>query len=268
VALVGRSRVQRGSIRGMAPDPTPRDVAAAWVPQRPGRRAVKEVLDPLVEPSWGGVRVAVAVTADDAALYRAGEEIAVPAELRNALIEGLDAAGAVFEGHLTTVALRNGTGVGAGMPKIERPPLLIPRGLFKSVKDDPYVQARDYAKREAQIAASVVEAIEDGVRHAFVATDLLWVDGESLVELPLLERRRVLEGAFSSSELARVTPVVRKTAILTLVTWGQQGFSEISYKAANSRYKAGEENPDWAIGRPPEGPQGLSKGPVTAAKQS
>lgn len=248
----------------MAPDPTPRDIAAAWQPQRPGRRAVKEIGDPLVEPAWGGVRVAAAVTADEAALYRAGQELAVPAEVRRALTGGLNAVEAVLEGHLTTAALQDGTGVGAAMPRIDRPPLLVPRGLFRSVKDDPYVRARDYAKREEQIAASVVEDIAHGIRHAFVITDLLWVDGEALLDLPLLERRRILEGAFTSSELARITPVVRKSAILTLVTWGQQGFTELSFKAANSRYAAGEENPDWAVGKPPEGPQGPAKGPVSA----
>jgi hypothetical protein len=249
----------------MAPEPTARDIAAAWLPQRPGRRAVKDITDPLVEPGWGGVRVAAALTADDAALYRAGAELQVPAEMRNALLGGFNAVEAVVEGHLTTQAFRDGTGVGAAMPKVERPPLLVPRGLFKSVKDDPYVRARDYANREEQMAASVMEAIGDGIRHAFVATDLLWLDGVPLDDIPLLERRRLLDGALGSSDLVRMSPTVKKTAVLTLVTWGQLGFSEISYRAANSRYTAGVENPDWAVGRPPDGPQGPSKSPVTAS---
>jgi len=247
----------------MATEPTAREIAAAWEPQRPGRRAAKDIVDPLVEPAWGGVRVVAAITIDEAALYRAGEELPAPPLILAALVEGFTAVNAVVEGHLTTKALGDGTGAGAPMAKVERPPLLVPRGLFKSVRDDPYVKARDYANREAEVARTVLEAIEDGVPHAFVATDLLWLDGTPLDDVPLLERRRLLEGALVASELVRVSPTVKATAMLTLVTWGQLGFAEISYRAANSRYAAGEENPDWAVTRPPDGPQGPSNGPVT-----
>jgi ATP-dependent DNA ligase len=248
----------------MEPESTVREIAAAWEPQRPGRRAAKDIEDALVEPAWGGVRVAAALTVDEAALYRAGEELETPAEILSALVEAFTAVDAVVEGHLTTRALRDDKGVGAAMPKVERPPLLIPRGLFKSVRDDPYVKARDYANHEAELARSVLEAIADGVPHAFVATDLLWLDGNPLQDIPLLERRRLLEGALRASDLVRVTPVVKRTAILTLVTWGQLGFSEISYRGANSRYAAGQENPDWAVGRPPDGPQGPTATPKPA----
>lgn len=248
----------------MSAEPDVREIAAAWEPQRPGRRAAKDIADPLVEPAWGGLRIAAALSVDSAALYRAGEELAAPTMILAALVEAFTAVEAVVEGHLTTKALASDTGVGASMPKVERPPLLIPRGVFKSVRDDPYVKSRDYANKEVQIAASVLDAIADGVPHAFVATDLLWLDGTSLLDIPLLERRRLLEGALRASELVRVTPVVKPTAVLTLVTWGQLGFSELSYRSANSRYTAGVENPDWAVGQPPVGPQGPAKAPAPA----
>ena len=44
----------------------------------------------------------------------------------------------------------------------------------------------------------------------------------------------------------RVTPFVKPSAILTQVTWGTLGFTELHYRAANSRYMAGQENPDCA----------------------
>jgi ATP-dependent DNA ligase len=249
-------------MRPVAPEPTVHEIAAAWQPQRPGRRAVKDIEDALVEPAWGGVRVAAAINTDAAAVFRAGAELALPDALIRALVDAFDAVDAVIEGHLTTLALRDGTGLGAAMPAVERPPLIIPRAWFKSVKDDPYVRARDYAAREAQIADAVMEAIADGVPHAFVATDLLWLDGTLLADVPLLERRRLLEGALVTSDLVRVSPVVRPTAVLTLVTWGQQGFAELSYRAANSRYTAGSENADWAVARPPEGPHGPARTPT------
>jgi len=244
----------------MSAEPTAREVAAAWEPQRPGRRAAKNIVDPLVEPAWGGIRVAAALTVDEASLYRDGEELEPIPLILAALVAGFTAVEAVIEGHLTTEALASGIGVGGARPKVERPPLLVPRGLLKPNKDDPYVKARDYASREAQIAMSVLASIEDGVPHAFVATDLLWLDGTPLADVPLMERHRLLEGALQASELVRVTPVVKPLA-LTLVTWGQLGFTELSYRSSNSRYTAGKENPDWAVSRPPEGP---GRGPARA----
>jgi ATP-dependent DNA ligase len=100
------------------------------------------------------------------------------------------------------------------------------------------------------------------VRHAFVATDLLWLDGEPLLEVPLLERKRLLGTVLEESFLVRVTAFVRPSAVMTLVTWGALGFGDLSYRSANSRYLPGRENPDWAVGRPPEGPHGPVKPPT------
>ncbi len=124
--------------------------------------------------------------------------------------------------------------------------------------------ARDHESRAAATLPGVLEALERGERHAFVATDLLWLDGESLVDVPLLERKRHLETILEPSYLVRVTPFVKPSAIITLVTWGTLGFRELTYRATNARYMAGRENPDRAVMRPPEGPLGASRGPVSA----
>lgn len=252
----------------MADDQTPDEqapfeIAAAWRPQRPGKEPLKRIIDPLVEPDWGGARVAAALTADEAALYREGTRLRVPTELAAALITAFDAVDAVIEGHLTTKPFEDGAGAQPALPTVERPPLLVPRVFRKNVKDDPYVRARDRDQRAAAIEPRIIDAMERGDRHAFVATDLLWLDGTSLVDIPLAERKRLLDGILSPSVLVRVTPYVKPSAKLTLVTWGQLGFTELSYRAANSRYTAGAENVDWTMGRPPEGPQGPSKGPVS-----
>jgi len=247
----------------MADEPSARDIAAAWRPERPGRRGPKEIADALVEPDWGGLRVVAALTVDGAALLRDGKDVTVPDELPRALVDAFTAVNAVIEGRITTKALQSGEGARPAMQKIERPPILIPRVITRSVKDDPYIKARDYEKRAAAIEPQVLEALEQGERHAFVATDLLWLDGTPLDDVPLLERKRLLDGALEPSFLVRVTPFVKPSAILTLVTWGQLGFGDLSYRAANSRYTPGAENPDWAVTRPPVGPQGPSREPVS-----
>lgn len=247
----------------MADGPSPLAVATAWRPQRPGAQRARDIVDALVEPDWGGLRVAVALTADEAVLLRDGHEVSVPHELQAALVAAFSAVDAVIEGHLTPKPLMGETDAPPALPKVERPPMLIPRGLLGRAKDDPFIRARDHEQREAVQASRVPDALEQGERHAFVATDLLWVDGTPLDEIPLLERKRWLDGVLQPSFLVRVTPYVKPTAVLTLVTWGQLGFAELSYRAANSRYRAGAENPDWAVAPPPQGPQAPSKGPVS-----
>jgi len=242
-----------------SPGISPRTVAAAWQPQRPAKRSAKDIPDAIVEPEWGGMRVVAAMTEDEAALFRNGGEVAAPEELLQALLEAFRAVDAVIEGNVTTSALRSGQGAFPAAPTVERPPILVPRALRKDVKDDPYVHAREYEAAEARVEPLVLEALERGERHAFVATDLLWVDGESMLDVPLLERRRILEGVLDESFLVRNSPFVRPSAVLTLTSWGSLGFRELSYRAANSRYLAGEENVDWVVARAPQGPIGVPK---------
>lgn len=239
-----------------------REIAAAWVPQRPGRRAPRDVGDALVEPGWGGLRVVAALAAGEAAVYHGGREVGLPGELGDALVAALGTVEAVVEGHLTTLALRTGEGMLPPPPEVERPPILVPRAVRRSVREDPWVQARDHEARAAGQAPAVLEAIARGVRHAFVATDLLWLDGQGVDDVPLLERKRLLEGALVASELVRVSPFVRPSAAVTLVTWGALGFPELSWRSANSRYLAGRENPDWAVAPPPRGPGGAGGRPA------
>jgi hypothetical protein len=243
----------------MTDEPTARVVAEAWQPQRPGRRAAKDVPDAIVEPEWGGMRVVAALTADEAGLYRDGGEIPAPDELLRALLDAFLAVEAVVEGHVMTAALRSGEGAFPSMPKVERPPILVPRALRQNVRDDPFVHARDYEAAASRLEPVVREALERGERHAFVATDLLWLDGTSLLDVPLLERRRLLEGVLEESFLVRRSAFVRPSSVLTLVTWSSLGFADLSYRASNSRYLAGSENPDWVVARAPDSPVGMPK---------
>jgi len=248
------------------PDPMdtggPRAIAAAWTPQRPGRRSTRDIPDAIVEPDWAGARVAAALTRDDAALYTNGGELPIPDELRQALVDGFRAVGAVIEGHVTTEALRTGEGAFPTGAKVDRPPIMIPSAVRKDVKDDPYIHARDFEIAALKAEPAVVEALERGEKHAFVATDLLWLDGESLLDVPLLERKRHLEAVLDESFLVRVTAYVQASAILTHVAWGTLGFRELSWRSANSHYLPGEANDDWAVARAPQGATTHSKPPV------
>ncbi len=241
-----------------------REFAILWRPERAGRRSIKNLGDAIVEPAWGGIRVVACLVTGEASLWRDGAEVPVPDELPAALVDAFRALDAVIEGHLTTLALQSGVGALSALPRVERPPILIPRAIGNRVKDDPYVQARDHEAHAVAVEPAVREALEHGERHAFVATDLLWLDGQSLVDVPLLERKRHLETVLEPSHLVRVTPFVRPSAALILVTWGTLGFRELTYRGTSGRYMADRENPDRVVTRSPEGPMGPAKGPVSA----
>jgi ATP-dependent DNA ligase len=82
---------------------------------------------------------------------------------------------------------------------------------------------------------------------AFVAVDLLAVDGSRLLDVPLLERKRLLESSIKPGELVRITPFVRPPIGSYVATWRGAGFDGLAYKGANSRYMPDARNDDWSI---------------------
>ena len=85
---------------------------------------------------------------------------------------------------------------------------------------------------------------------AFVAVDLLRLDGEELLDVPLLERKRLLEQVVAAGDLVRVTPFVRPPLEGWLNSWKAAGFAGAILKAANSRYVPGRETDEWYVALP------------------
>jgi ATP-dependent DNA ligase len=79
----------------------------------------------------------------------------------------------------------------------------------------------------------------------FVAIDLLWLDGESLLDVPLLKRRRLLESVLDESDLVRRGVFVRPPIEAWIGSWRSLGFTELSFKAANSHYQPGTATNEW-----------------------
>ncbi len=82
---------------------------------------------------------------------------------------------------------------------------------------------------------------------AFVAIDLLRVDHQTLFDIPLLERKRLLEGLIQQSPLVRLSPWVTPPIQAWLRTWRSAGFKGAIVKAANSRYVPGSMTVEWAV---------------------
>jgi bifunctional non-homologous end joining protein LigD len=86
-----------------------------------------------------------------------------------------------------------------------------------------------------------------GGRQIFAAFDLLEVDGESLLAIPLLERRRHLEGVLAPSPNVRLTPFVTRGLRAWRDTLQAQGFRRVVLKNWNSTYTPGKTTDDWLV---------------------
>ena len=207
-----------------------------------GHRRAADIRDPLVEPLWDGIRVLAhaqggAVTLLDetgADLTDRFEDVVA------ALREGLAAESAVLDGYLTTQATESGEG--AKVVFVETPTAGQMVGqMFMGKSGERALGGSDAPQRRA--------ATSDVV--AFVAVDLLEVDGTEMLDVPLLERRRILESVIVEGDLVRRGIFVRPPASSYLISWPSLGFTQMTYKAQNGRYRPGETADDWTIARIP-----------------
>jgi ATP-dependent DNA ligase len=217
------------------------DLLADLRPQRYGFGSTDEVVNPIVEPQWAGIRVLAAI---DGGLAAVRDEDGAPFTERplveRALERAVRAQAAILDGFLTKQPTEN---VAYEPPKADVPTL----GQFAA---KPFFGIRrDHQKEAAQEREHLVEAatFREDEMVAFVATDLLWLDGDSLLDVPLLERKRLLESVIEPTELVRLGQYVRPPLQTWIATWRRFGFIGVSYRAANSRYHPGEERPDWTL---------------------
>ena len=88
---------------------------------------------------------------------------------------------------------------------------------------------------------------QDGVVDGFIAVDLLRVDGTSLLDVPLLERKRLLESVVAPGPLVRTSTHVRPPIDSWIATWKSLGLRGGILKAANSRYVPGDRHIEWRL---------------------
>ena len=84
-------------------------------------------------------------------------------------------------------------------------------------------------------------------RQIFSAFDLLEVDGESLIGVPLLERKRHLEGLVTPSPNVRITAFVTRGLRAWRETLSGLGFKRVVLKDWNSPYSPGQTAGSWLI---------------------
>ena len=95
------------------------------------------------------------------------------------------------------------------------------------------------------LADEIPDPLETERRRAFVAVDLVELDGDPLHEIPFQERRRLLESVIDEGIRVRLSPIVKQPLAGWMVGWRANGFTHYIAKHMNSRYRPGERTEDW-----------------------
>ena len=222
--------------------------AASWRPQQFGDKRAASIVDPIIEPLWTGPRI---MALGDGATVRLTDEHGIPiegyTEIVDAIHESTAGVTVLLEAYLTAEPIQAPAEI--AMPELVAMPKradVVTQMIMGSHGD-----RRDrLARQEEEDRLRTVEGASD--RVAVVAVDLLWLDDESLCDVPLLERKRILESVLSESDLVRVGIHVKPPVDPWLGSWRSFGFRRLAYKAANSRYVPGEKNQEWAAAAIPQ----------------
>jgi hypothetical protein len=206
-----------------------------------GRTDVRRVRDGLWEPLWAGRRALVHVAAGAVVIRDEDDETLQGFDLlRESILGCAMSDDLVLDGYLLPAPLRSTIGAEApmGMDVVMSPTEVGRQMLMGARSDD---------RREALAAAQARRVpLPSASPTAFVAVDLLWLDGESLLDVPLLERKRILEAVLADGETVRRTVAVRPPVEAWFAQWRAFGFREMAVKGANSRYTPGHASDAWA----------------------
>jgi ATP-dependent DNA ligase len=218
-----------------------KSAAAAWRPQRFSETG-GDVADPVIEPLWTGLRV-LAHVEDGAATMRDldGDAVADFPDVAAELVTANLTERFIVDGYLTHQVL-------------QEPAAVAKRAAAEKSMASPTMNQMWFGnllRRRRPVAPAVeqVERIAPAVTEdvALVIVDILWLDDQPLLDVPLLERKRVMESVVRESRLVRLGTFVRPPVDPWLGSWRTFGFSRMSYKAANSRYLPGRQNPQWTV---------------------
>lgn len=185
-------------------------MGAELLPQR--ARAVRDRAEPqgyLIEPAWVGVRTLIRVGHSGSRFVGYEGSIQGPRELYEAIVAVTHCTTAIIDG------------------------VMVP-----DWSDDPDLEVDSHGGALVRRAP---------VRQIFAAFDLLEVDGESLLDAPLLERKRHLEGLVTPSLNVRLTSYVTRGLVAWKETLVAQGFRRAVLKNWNSTYAAGRVTDDWIV---------------------
>lgn len=179
-------------------------------PQRPKPvREQAELPNHILEPAWEGIRVLVRIGHDGPRFLGYDGPVDGPRELFDAIQAESRCTSAILDGVLVT-----------------------------NWEDDRDLEVDPQGNAFTR---------ETPRRQIFSAFDLLEVDGDPLVGVPLLERKRHLEGLVTPSPNVRLTPYVSRGLRPWRETLTGLGFRRVVLKEWNSPYSPGQTASSWLV---------------------
>lgn len=185
-------------------------VGAELAPQR--ARFARERTEPaghILEPEWSGERVLVRVGHPEPHFVGYGGPVEGPRELYDAISSEAMCGTAILDGVLVTDFEEE-----------------------HELEVDP--EGNAFVRQASP-------------RTIFAAFDLIEVDGESFLGVPLLERKRHLEGVLRPSRNVRLTAYRSRDLRSWRETLQEQGFRRVVLKDQNSTYSPGSSNESWVV---------------------
>jgi hypothetical protein len=213
-----------------------------------GKGSANRIAEPVVEPLWSGLRVIAAAHDGQGVLLDDGVDVPAHQHLAEALAKtvAVTATSVILDAYVTkqVASEEPGVGVYTGVTDLPTAGNMLMGSLV----------GRGRRPRREQLAEDLghelaAEQIDEDDPVNLVAVDLLWLDGEWLLDAPLLERKRLLEAILPGDPLVRASMFVRPPIERWVGSWRAQGFRGLAFKGANSRYRPGEVAKDW-ITRP------------------
>ena len=185
-------------------------VATDLLPQRP--RSKRELAEPaghILEPEWEGTRALVRIGRDGPRFVGYSGPIDGPRELYEAISAEARCASAVLDG----------------------------------------VLVQDFSEDQELEMDSMGNAFvrRGPPRTIYAAFDLLEVDDQVLLDVPLLERKRHLEGVLVPSRNVRLTAYRSRDLRSWRETLQEQGFRRVVLKDWNSTYEPGRTADTWTV---------------------
>ena len=179
-------------------------------PQRPRPvREQAELPDHILEPAWNGIRVLVRIGHGGPRFVGYDGPVDGPRELFDAIQAETHCQTAILDGVLVT-----------------------------NWEDDHDLEVDPQGNAFTR---------EMPRRQIFSAFDLLEVDGDPLIGVPLLERKRHLEGIVTPSPNVRLTPYVSRGLRAWRETLTGLGFKRVVLKEWNSPYSPGQTASSWLV---------------------
>ena len=189
------------------------------LPQKPTHSdAVVQSIEWMFEPAWKGERLMARLRDGRVTLTDATGEPTDLAEASEVLEPVIDAEEALLDGIWTNMPF-----IGEGSAA---------RHLAEAIA-------------EGGLTEELPDPIENEPRRAFVAIDLVELEGQPLHDVPYLERRRLLASVVEENIRVRISPAVRHPLHNWLLGWRAAGFEHYVAKHVNSRYRPGEVTEEW-----------------------